>query len=198
MKQLALLLMSLAVLAACTSSSNPPEQAKPKPPDLLTGRSAFQQLYVSARGWAPDAKPYQLQSQPTAESKGREGKATLWRGAFASTAQSSSRPYVWSGVESQDGARGVTPGTQDSYMPGNAFDVAFLKIDSDHALDVAQKHGGDKILQENPDLPISYLLDWNRGENNLVWHVIYGNGRNDAKLVADINASTGEFLRKEK
>jgi hypothetical protein len=198
MKQLALVLMSLAVVSGCTSGSNSPEQPKPKPPELLTARSAFQQLYVSARGWAPDARPYQLQSQPTSDSKGKDGKATLWRAAFASASQSSSRPYMWSGVESQDVARGVTPGTQDSFMPGNTFDTAFLKVDSDQAFDVAQKHGGDKVLQESPDLPVSYLLDWNPGENNLVWHVIYGNGRNDAKLVADVNATTGQFLRKEK
>jgi len=198
MKRVALVLFCLAVASGCTSGSNPPERAKPKPAEPLTGRSAFQQLYISARGWAPDARPYQLQSQPASDNKGRDGKATLWRGAFSSAAQSSSRPYVWSGVESQDTPRGVTPGTQDSYMPGNAFDVAFLKVDSDQAFGVAQKHGGDKILQENPDTPVSYLLDWNRGENNLVWHVIYGNGRNDAKLVADVDASTGLFLRKEK
>jgi hypothetical protein len=198
MKRLAMVLVSLVMISGCTSSSNPPEKPKPKPPELLTGRSAFQQLYVSARGWAPDARPYQLQSQPTSESKGKDGKATMWRAAFASTAQNGSRPYMWSGVESQDSSRGVTPGTQDSFMPGSAFDTAFLKVDSDQAFEVAQKHGGDKILQENADIPVSYLLDWNRGENNLVWHVIYGNGRNDAKLVADINASTGEFIRKEK
>jgi hypothetical protein len=42
------------------------------------------------------------------------------------------------------------------------------------------------------------LLDWAPGENKLVWHVIYGPSRNDAKLVADVDASTGDFIRKEK
>ena len=198
MKRLALLVLCFAVISGCTSGSKPSEEEKPKPPELLTGRSAFQKLYISARGWAPDAKPYQLQSQPNKDGNGHDGKATQWRGAFTSAAQSASRPYSWSGVESKDVARGVTPGTQDSFTPGNAFDVNFLKIDSDEAFTTAQKHGGDKIVQENPDIPVSYLLDWNRGENNLVWHVIYGGSRNDAKLTIDVNASTGEFLRKEK
>jgi len=198
MKRLALLLLSFAALSGCTSGSKPAEEEKPKPPEFLSGRSAFQKLFVSARGWAPDAKPYQLQSQASKDGNGHDGKASFWRGAFAAPAQSASRTYVWSGVDSQDVARGVTPGTQDSFMPGGAFDVAFLKIDSDEAFNTAQKHGGEKIVQENPDIPVSYLLDWNRGENDLVWHVIYGNGRNDAKLVADVNASTGEFIRKEK
>jgi hypothetical protein len=199
MKKLGLVFLSLILLAGCNSAPNAPqEKPQPKPPDLLTARTAFQQLFVSARGWAPDAKPYQLQSQPTSDSNGHDGKSTLWRAAFASTSQSASRSYMWSGVESQDTARGVTPGTQDSFLPGNAFDVAFLKIDSDKAFEIAQKHGGEKILQDAATTPVSYLLDWNRGENDLVWHVIYGTGRNDAKLVADINASTGEFIRKEK
>jgi hypothetical protein len=71
-------------------------------------------------------------------------------------------------------------------------------VDSDKAFEVAQKHGGEKILQEAADTPVIYLLEWNPSSNTLVWHVIYGNSRNEAKLVADVNATTGEFIRKEK
>lgn len=193
MKRLALIVLSLAIVSGCTSEPNQPEQ-KPQPPELITGRSAFQKLYVAAHGWASDAKPYQLQSQVIADAKGADGKAALWRAAFASEMQRSAKPYLWSGMDSRDTPRGINPGAQDSYLPTNAFDVNFLKVDSDKAYEVAQKHGGDKLT----DSPVSYLLDWNRGENNLVWHVIYGTSRNEAKLVVDINASTGEFLRKEK
>jgi len=186
--------LSLAVITGCTSEPPSPEK-KAEPPELLAGRSAFQQLYIAAHGWAADARPYQLQSSVVGDNKGKEGKAVLWRAAFASEMQRSSKPYVWSGIDSPDApARGVSPGPQDSFVPGNAFDINFLKVDSDKAYEVAQKHGGDKI----GDVPITYMLDWNRGENNLVWHVIYGPSRNDAKLVADVDATTGEFIRKEK
>jgi hypothetical protein len=198
MKKLALMLLSFAVITGCTSEP-PKPAAKPQAPELLPGRSAIQKLYVSARGWAADARPYQLQSRPFGDYKGKDGKATVWQAAFASASMRASRPYVWSGVDSPDGlSRGVSPGNQDPYTPGNDFDIQFLKIDSDKAFEVAQKHGGDKILEQSADTPISYLLDWNRSGNNLVWHVIYGNGRNDAKLVADVDATTGEFIRKEK
>ena len=70
------------------------------------------------------------------------------------------------------------------------------KVDSDKAFEVGQKHGGDKVLTDAPDTPVSYLLDWSVSTNNLVWHVIYGNSRNDAKLVVDLDASTGEFIGK--
>jgi hypothetical protein len=41
-------------------------------------------------------------------------------------------------------------------------------------------------------------VDWNRAENELTWHVIYGNSRDEAKLKVAVNASTGEYLRVEK
>jgi hypothetical protein len=195
MKKL-LALLAVAVLTACSSPPPPPEQKpQPKPPELMTGRSAFQQLYIAARSWAQDARPYQLQSQPFGDAKGKDGKAAIWRAAFASASMRASKPFIWSGVDSPDApSRGISPGTQDSYVPSNTFDMAFLKVDSDKTFEVAQKHGGDKLA----DTPVFYLLDWNPGGNNLVWHVIYGNSRNDAKLVADVDASTGEFIRKEK
>jgi hypothetical protein len=198
MKKLLLMLLSLLMIAGCTSESNQPAP-KPQPPELLTGRSAFQKMYIDARGWAADVRPYQLESQVIGDYKGQDGKAAVWRASFASAAMHGSKPYTWSGVDSPDApARGINPGTQDTYTPGNDFDIQFLKVDSAKAFEVAQMHGGDKILQQSPETPVLYLLDWNRSGNNLVWHVIYGNSRNDAKLVVDVDASTGEFIRKEK
>lgn len=197
MKRSALGLIALAMLWGCTSEA-PQPTPKPQLPDLLTGRSAFQQLYVAARGWAGDIRPYRLQSSAIGENDGHDGKAVVWHAAFASASLRKSRPYSWSGIDSPDTpSRGVSPGSEDIYSPGNDFDLQFLKIDSDKAFEIAQKHGGEKILQANPKLPVTYLLDWNRSGNNLVWHVMYGGSRNDAKLILDVDATTGEFLRKE-
>lgn len=193
MKSLVLIFLALAVISGCTSE--PAQQQKPQPPEALTGRAAFQKLYISARGWAGDIRPYQLQSSVVGDNKGADGKAVVWHAAFASETQHSSKPYAWSGIDSPDApSRGVTPGPQDNYTPNNTFDMNFLKVDSDKAYEVAQKHGGDKIT----GTPVIYLLDWAPGENKLVWHVIYGNSRDNAKLVVDVDASTGEFIRKEK
>jgi hypothetical protein len=197
MKKLILMLLSFAVVTGCTSNQNqaPP---KPNPPEALTGRSAMYKIYIDARGWAVDARPYKLQSQPTKDNNGHDGKAEVWAGSFASASMHGSKPYTWSGTDSSDApSRGINPGTQDPFTPGNDFDIQFFKVDSDKALEVAEKHGGDRLLGQSPDTPVVYLLDWNRSGNNLVWHVIYGNSRNDAKLVIDVDASTGEFIRKE-
>jgi hypothetical protein len=194
MIRLGVVLLVLAVITGCTSEPPATEQ-KPQPTELLSGRSAFQKLFIAAHGWAPDARPFQLQSRVIGDNNGKDGKAAIWSGSFASETQRSSKPYLWSGVDSPDApSRGVSPGSKDSYVPNNVFDVNFLKIDSDKAYEVAQKHGGDKV----GDNPVTYLLDWNRMGNNLIWHVIYGASRNEAKLVVDVDATTGEFIRKEK
>ncbi len=200
-----LMLGFFALLTACSDDNKPAETAKPETqgPELLTGRSAFQKVYVAARGWNQDAKPYRLESTVTSDGNGQDGKWAVWRGSFASASQRSAKSYTWSG-SAADGApsRGINPGTEDSYNPSNSstaiFDIAFLKVDSDQAEATAQKHGGDKILEKDPKTPITYVLDWNHNTNELVWHVIYGSSREDSKLRVAINASTGEFIRVEK
>lgn len=201
-----LILALLALLVGCSSESGKPaESAKPevKGPDLITARSAFQKVYVAARGWAQDAKPYRLEAIVTTDTNGHDGKWAEWRGSFASDMHRSAKSYVWSGSAASGAPeRGVNPGTEDSYSPTNAstkvFDMAFLKIDSDQALATAQKHGGEKILESAPDTPVFYVCDWNHNTNELVWHVIYGASRETAKLTVAVNASTGEFIRVEK
>jgi len=203
-----LIVLLFSLLTACSSEpSKPAETAKPEPkgPELITGRSAFQKVYVAARGWNQDAKPYRLESTFTTDGTehGHDGKWAVWRGFFASAAARSAKPYTWSG-SAADGApeRGVNPGIEDSYSPTNAstsvFDMAFLKIDSDQAFAAAQKHGGDKVLEKAPDTPVTYVCDWNHNTNELVWHVIYGASRDNAKLTVAVNASTGDFIRVEK
>jgi hypothetical protein len=206
MKKLVLILAVLAAMTACTSQSPAPapaEKPQPKEPELITGRAGMYKAYIAARGWAADAKPFRVESQPNAESKGKDGLSSIWRSSFASESHHGVKPYVWSGSAVPDApARGLNPGLEDTYNPNNAstqvFDLAFLKIDTDKVLEVAQKHGGDKIMAKSPDTSIFYLLDWSRANNELVWHVIYGDTRDNPKLRVAVNASTGEFLRVEK
>ncbi|HUK25720.1 MAG TPA: hypothetical protein VLV49_14150 [Terriglobales bacterium] len=206
MKKLLLGMLSLALiaLAGCSSeSTQPAEKPQPKPAEYLTGRAAFQKLYVAAHGWARDAQAFRLESLMTSDYKGKDGKSAVWRASFASALGRSVKPYTWSGTDVADApARGVDPGSEDTYSPNNSstqvFDIQFLKVDSDKALEVAQKHGGDKIMEKAPDTPIQYVLDWNHNENKLEWHVLYGASREQPKLNVAVDATSGEFLRVEK
>lgn len=203
MKNLFVAVLLLVLMAGCSSEPSQPAQSEkpqPKGPELVTGRAAFQKLFIAARGWAPDVKPYRLESSLTADANGKDGKSAVWRASFASAVQRGVKPYIWSGSEAPDApSKGISPGAEDTYNPSNSstqvFDIAFLKVDSDKALETAQKHGGDKL---EADTPIVYVLDWNHANNELVWHVIYGVNRDQAKLRVAVNATSGDFIRVEK
>ncbi|MGB8011590.1 MAG: hypothetical protein WCF68_08250 [Terriglobales bacterium] len=191
-------ILAAGLMTGCSSQpSTAPtaEKPQPKPPEQITGSAAFYKCYISARGWAQDAQPYRVESQPTTDSKGRDGKAAEWRAGFASPAQRTTRPYTWALGD-------VSHSVEDSYSPTNSstqvFNVQFLKVDTDKAFAIAQQHGGDKLLEKEPDTPVLYVLDWNRQTNELLWHVVYGTDRDTAKLKVAVNASTGEFARVEK
>ena len=201
----AILFVILALIVACDSNTAKPPEAKPVPkgPELLTGRAAFQKVFIAARNYAADVKPFRIESTPTSDGDGHDGKSAIWKASFASPAQHGAKPFIWSGSNTPDApSRGVSPGNEDVYNPGNAstqiFDVAFLKIDSDQAFTEAQKHGGDKALEKDPSTPVIFVCDWNHNTNELVWHVIYGSDRDHSKLTVAVNASTGEFIRVEK
>ena len=135
------------------------------------------------------------ESYATANTKGQDGKAEEWRAGFASPSKHSTKSFTWSNGD-------ISHGVDDTYSPTNSstqiFNVQFLKVDTDKAFAVAQQHGGDKLLEKEPDTPVFYVLDWNRQANELLWHVIYGTDRDTAKLRVAVNASTGEFSRVEK
>jgi hypothetical protein len=200
-----LIFVIFATLSACDSNTGKSSPAKPEPKaaELLTARAAFQKMFIAARNYAADVKPFRIESTPSSDSNGHDGKSAIWTASFASAAQHGVKPFTWSGTDASDApSRGVSPGNEDTYNPRNAstqiFDVAFLKVESDQAFTEAQKHGGDKVLEKDPTTPVIYICDWNHNTNELTWHVIYGGSRDEAKLRVAVNASSGVFIRVEK
>lgn len=206
MRKLALACTAVLLLAAC-SPNKPGESQRPRAvaqqPEYETGRVAFQKMYLSAREWAADAAPFHLESQFSSGAPADEGKAGVWRASFASPARGKMKMFLWSGLVGPDAPeRGVSFSAEDSWSPVNTstrvFNVAFLKIDSDKAYEVAQQHGGAKLMTKNPKQPVFFVLDWDAASNALLWHVIYGDSPDNAKLQIAVNATTGGFLGAEK
>lgn len=201
----------LVLLVACspekkagTESTTPPV-AKPavKEAQYDTARTAFQRVYPSARLWATDARPFRVQSQFTADAPTADGKAGLWRVSFASPAKRMMKLFVWSGLVVPDAPeQGVSFSAEDSWSPSNSstqpFDIAFLKVDSDKAYEVAQKNGGEKLTRKDPKQPVIFLLLWDASANQLIWHVLYGENPTETKLRIAVDATSGAFLRVEK
>jgi hypothetical protein len=188
---------SMFLLWGC--SDNPPAPAsnsasQPKTNEFETGRFALQKMIPPAHMWSSDAAPVQLRSEAAGESNGHEGKAGTWRAVFASRARQKSEPFIWSGMA--DAPQKLDHGVEDAFNPSNRstqpWDLNFLKIDTDQAFTVAQQHGGKQLLEKDPKLQVSYLLDFDALSNQLRWHVNYS-----GKLTVLVDASTGQFLRKE-
>jgi hypothetical protein len=208
MKRLSLLLLFVIVLVACDSkpASNtltaPKPKTAPKAAEYETGREAVQKLYIAAHNWSPDAKPFRLQSQYTPGDPATEGKAGIWRASFGSVARSSMKSFQWTGLTGPDVEQGISHGGDDAYSPTNTstqvFDMVYLKIDSDKAFEVAQKHGGEKLAKKDEKISVFYSLDWDKPKNKLVWHVAYGSSGDDSKLRVAVDATEGTFLRVEK
>src|SRR2546423_11872014 len=70
-------LFLVGLLLGCSSPSGKESSSAPQPAaiELETGRVALQKMFPSARFWAPDAQPMRLESRPTKESDGHDGKS---------------------------------------------------------------------------------------------------------------------------
>lgn len=205
------LCIALTLLVSCSSEkkagTETPAQPAAKPAakeaQYDTGRTAFQRMYLAARGWAPDVRPFRLQSQFTPDAPTAEGKAGQWRASFASPSRRMMKLFVWSGLVGPDAPeQGISFSAEDSWSGSNSstqpFDIGFLKVDSDKAYEVAQKNGGEKLTKKDPKQAVTFSLSWDSTKNQLVWHVLYGDNPNEAKLRIAVDGSSGEFLRVEK
>ena len=203
--------VALALLVSCSpekkAESQPASQPAAKPAvkeaQFETGRTAFQKMFLAARLWAPDVRPFRLQSQFTADAPTAEGKAGLWRASFASPSKRMMKLFAWSGLVGPDAPeQGISFSAEDSWSTSNSstvpFDIAFLKVDSDKAYEVAQKNGGDKLTKKDPKQPVIFQLAWDASKNQLVWHVLYGENPTETKLRIAVDATSGNFIRVEK
>lgn len=215
--KIALTFLLVAAFTGCDSeplgssfASAPAQKSEIKPIKAESGRVALQRLYTTSRGWSPDTNPVSIQSQnyknaggnPEAP-LGRDGKSAVWRGLFASAARHSMKTYMWSGLIGPDAPEpGLTPGSEDSWSATNTstqpFQLTYLKIDSDQALQTAEKRGGAALLKKDPNLPVNFSLNWEPRRSMLIWHVLYGKSANDPDLDVVVNATTNEFVRVEK
>ena len=211
MHKSAFVFLFLTLLVSCAPDKKattelpvqPAAKPAPKEAQFETGRTAFQKMFLAARLWAPDVKPFRLQSQFTIDAPTVEGKAGLWRASFASPSKRMMKLFSWSGLVGPDAPeQGVSFSAEDTWSASNTstvpFDLAFLKVDSDKAYEVAQKNGGEKLTKKGPKQPIIFQLAWDGTKNQLIWHVIYGDTPTEAKLRIAVDATSGAFIKVEK
>ena len=192
-----LLTILLLLLAAC-SGTPPAAEKKSEPPKPVTGQSAFYKMYGVARGWAPDAQGLQLRSLPLQEVKSEPGKAGAWEAAFVTLSRGRSRVYTYSVVEAGGNLhKDVFAGPDESYRgpsgQNQPFPASAVKIDSDKAYEIALKHGAD-YAKKNPDMPITFLLEWTRRHQFPAWRVIWGESVTTSGFSVFVDSSAGMYL----
>jgi hypothetical protein len=207
----ALSVISVAMLTAgCSSSENKAENSMPekpasaaaapsKEPVLYTGQEAFNRMMGLAMKWSRDAQPARLESVPTTETTGQNGKSAIWRGYFVSPSRRSTKTIVCSGSRRPDAPPfGVSAEGNEGAYNSDAANLAFLpllvKTDTDTAFQITLQHGGEAILKKNTQQPVMYLLLKDPKQNVPVWYVIYGTSEKDRKGIGVINATTGAFV----
>jgi hypothetical protein len=188
----------LVLLTSCGDAPKPETKKEPEaPPEPVTGRYAFHQMFASARTWAPDIQALNLVSLRVQGVKEEPGKAGAWTATFLSPSRGRAKTFSYSVVDAGGNLhKGVFGTPEDTYTPrGQAkpFHIQALKVDTDAAYETAAKKGQDYI-KKNPDKPILFLLEHTRFPNP-AWRVIWGESVSTSNFSIYVDATTGEYLQ---
>ena len=156
------LLGSCALLNSCSSSpktaaassTEAPKEAVAAPLAPVSGKTAYWEMYTSARNWSKDAQPLEVQSKAIPGIENADGKAAMWTAMFASPVKSEARVFTYAiAAKKPDIYKGVTIGRA---CPGMAqardrlpFQMREVAVDSDAAYKVAATEAG-KWLKDHP------------------------------------------------
>jgi len=196
-------LIVLAVLTGCSTSNPTASQPVSTPPavqepTVYTAKNCFSSMMNLAQRWQLDAQPFHVESEQNAEATGQDGKATIWRGYFASRTRGTMKTITCSGSRLPSApARGFTDAPEAPYaanVPAMMFDPALFLIDSDKAFATTLEHGGSALIKKDSRQPVIYSLDWDPKKKEVQWFVIYGKSGEDRQGVCVVNARTGAFV----
>ena len=194
-----LFLPLLLLLAGCSDGPSSDAQREPaKPPELVTGQTAFYKMYMSARSWAADVQPLRLTQIDVDEMKAEGGKAPAWEALFVSQSLRQVRRYAFSVIHKpvRNLRAGVIYDPPDSWSPGGELEpflaLAF-KTDSPAAYEVAMKHGRD-YARKNPALPVRFLLEKTHRFPDPAWRVYWGESVSTSSYSVFVDAMTGNYL----
>jgi len=168
----------LLLLGACTEEPKPVVK-EVKPAEPVSALTAAYNTYKQARGWAPDCVLLSVANLDVKDVKGQEGgKMAAWEVTFVSQKERQSRRYTYSVVEvpASNLHEGVFGGSADMWSPTGQtqpFAIQYLKTDSTAAYTTAMTKAKD-YASKNPDMPVKFVLDWQKRHLNPTWRVYWG------------------------
>lgn len=206
-KQCVVSALSVAVLllAGCSQATKPAvsDESKPAkeaqgPPELVTAKTAFGEMYTAARQWTTDLVLLRLIPKEVPGFKNEGGKAAMWEAMFASPSQREYRVYTYSiAAAPPDIYKGVDAGLRAPWggetRDAIPIDLAIFNVDSDAAYQAAATAGAT-WLKKHPGKVLSALTlgDTYRFQAP-VWYLMWGDKKSG--YVAYVDATSGEVLK---
>jgi hypothetical protein len=192
------------VLLLLSGCSEPPksveaEAAKAEAaPEPISAQSAFQKMFISARGWAADAQPLRVAEIDVDEVKAEGGKAAAWEAVFVSQGQRLARRYIYSVVHRpvRNLRGGVTSDPQETWYGGSGatpFLMLAFKTDSTAAYKVAMEKGA-AYTKKHPGQEVRFLLEKTNRFPNPAWRVFWGESVSTSPYSIFVDATTGQYL----
>jgi hypothetical protein len=202
LRRAVLVVCSAAVLyVGCSSPTPKKEEAKEpeKPPEPVSARFAFQQMYVTARGWAADAQGLSMSSiRLETVKEDTPGESGAWQAVFVSPSRNRAKRYTYSVVESAGNLhQGVYGNVEESWSgprpTAQPWVIQAFKIDSTEAYQTAAKRSAE-YMKKNPNTPITFLLEQTSRHPFLTWRVLWGESVGTSNYSVLVNASTGQYV----
>jgi hypothetical protein len=183
------------LIPACSSTPRAKKEPE-KAPEPVTGLHALYQMYTAARAWAQDLEILHYSSITITEVQKESGKAAAWQVVFVSPALAMSRTYSFSVYEASATLhQGLFPDAPEPWSGGGkTFTLQTAKVDSDAAMEVAVKHGGEEYGSKNPGLPVAFTLGMDHGADPM-WRVLWGETAGESAFSVLVDASTGDFVK---
>ena len=174
-------------------------KAPEKPPEAVTGRTAFYKMFGTARLWAADVQGLRCASIRLNQVKDELGATGAWECTFVSPSLQKSKSFTYSVIEAEGNLhKDVFAGLDEPYAAGSQtapWAIQAFKIDSDAAYKEAAAKSAEYI-KKNPDKSIFYLLEWNKRFPVLTWRIVWGESVGTSNYSVYIDASSGAFIEK--
>jgi hypothetical protein len=178
------------------AANDAPKKEPAAPPEPITGKTAFYEMYKPARAWAADLQPLSLVSTDIPALKGEGGKAAMWTAIFVSPTKRMARTYYYSAVDQlptmakgiKAGATVAWGGPTTEVMP---FELSDFKADSDAAYQAAFVKA-EAWVKKHPDKGVSLTLGNASRFTAPVWYLMWGD--KSSGYAAYVNATSGALI----
>lgn len=196
----AVLLASCGLWSSCSTEPKTADAAAkvdtpaPAPVEPISGKTAYWEMYASARKWSTDAVPLEVTSKEIPGITNGGGKAAMWTAMFASPSKSEARVFSYAiAAKKPDIYKGVSIGRA---LPWNGpsrnmlpFQMSQVNVDSDAAYKAGEGRAA-AWLKQHPDDQASLTLRSVAEYSVPVWGILWGDNKKGYRaLVNGIDGS---------